>query len=720
MSDNALEFTEERGLGKVLGRVRLDSGIPLADGSRSRATLLLTSSGLWLVAARDRFHGLAIDLLTRGDVRLVSGRMRDRLCFGQESLIIPAGRRSTVERLLALARLASAAGAREPGLVVKRSRLVQEPDELGQAWLTRELAPGEVLVCWLRGANSVALASQLVGETETRPQLFMSDRRAAIVAWSQVGDVTYTALHASALAVRAQGEQTELSCAGATFLSRRSDAQAARDAVELLALEQGKARLLEAARRLWLSRDSAREEAERSLSLLQAAIAHGSQRARFARWLALADETDAKANVAVDPTEVARALTDGRLTPAALAELWASWRFSEQAGRALVAGLIDAGANAFALALQRRVHEAPNADEASARDELRLARFAVDTRLASTAGADRRFLALRAVLAEHGLRAAETAPISPSNALSRELIDETLSHPLARGQGSLVAGVQKLIAHSPAPDHGALSDYCEALDTREHPAARRALDAARLAFSLPTLHAYVSRGKKSIGLRGYEAQTPYLLLGKDHLDAASPFCMSEAELFFAMGAEALHLKLGQARLTSNEIWAGAFAHTKGGVELVLSLLPLAQGIPLGPSVTRFLEKIPEPALRRGLEALVRFERGRRKAPASGPPSALSHINENLLEAHRLMQMSADRAGLLLSGDLRASLRALLLVRPDTRALLDEMSEQDVVSVLLSSNERDIAMRADLIVRFAALFDFYCTEDYVTLRHALCG
>ena len=719
MSDNALEFTEERGLGKVLGRVRLGSGIPLADGSHSRATLLLTASGLWLVAARDRFHGLAINLLTRGDVRLVSGRVRDRLCFGQESLIIPAGRRGAVERLLALARLASA--AREPGLVMKRSRLVQEPDELGQAWLARELAPGEVLVCWLRGANSVALASQLMGETETRPQLFMSDRRAAIVAWSQVGDVTYTALHANALGVRAQGEQTELSCAGATFLSRRSDAQAARDAVELLSLEQSKARLLEAARRLWLSRESAREEAERSLSLLQAAIVHGSQRARFARWLALADEADAKVGVTIDPAEVARALTDGRLTPAALAELWASWRFSEQAGRALVAGLIDAGANAFALALQRRVHAAPSADEASARDELRLARFAVDTRLASAASADRRFLALRAVLAEHGLRAQETAPISASNALTRELIDETLSHPLARGQGSLVAGVQKLIAHSPAPDHGALSDYCEALDTREHPAARRALDAARLAFSLPTLHAYVSRGKKSIGLRGYEAQTPYLLLGKDHLDVASPFCMSEGELFFAMGAEALHLKLGQARLTSNEIWAGAFAHTKGGVELVLSLLPLAQGIPLGPSVTRFLEKIPEPALRRGLEALVRFERGRNKvAPSAGPPSALSHINENLLEAHRLMQMSADRAGLLLSGDLRASLRALLLVRPDTRAVLDEMSEQDIVSVLLSSSERDLAMRADLIVRFAALFDFYCSEDYVTLRHALCG
>ena len=52
MTDTALEFAEEQGLGKVLDRVRLDGGVPLPDGGRARATLLLTASGLWLAAAR--------------------------------------------------------------------------------------------------------------------------------------------------------------------------------------------------------------------------------------------------------------------------------------------------------------------------------------------------------------------------------------------------------------------------------------------------------------------------------------------------------------------------------------------------------------------------------------------------------------------------------------------------------------------------------------------
>jgi len=52
--------------------------------------------------------------------------------------------------------------------------------------------------------------------------------------------------------------------------------------------------------------------------------------------------------------------------------------------------------------------------------------------------------------------------------------------------------------------------------------------------------------------------------------------------------------------------------------------------------------------------------------------------------------------------------------------VDEMVQRDVVSVLLDdSAQTDPAMRADLTVRVAALFDFYVSEEYVALRRALC-
>ncbi len=724
MTDSALEFAEEHALGKVLERVRLDGDVLLPNGGRARATLLLTKSGLWLAAARDRFNGLKVDLLTRGDLRLESGRVRDRLCFERETLLIPAGRRSAVERLIALGRLASAGGER--GADLKTSRLVHAPDELGRAWLGRELATGETLVCWLHGSNTLSLASHLIGESQCEPYLFVTDRRAAVVAWSKVFDLTYSALDAGTLSQHAQGEKTELSSSKATFVSRRADAEATRDAFELIAIGEPKARLLEAARRLWLSRERGRDDAARSLDLLHAAIESGSRRARFARLLALADRSEAVS--LPDRAELSRALSAGQLTPDGLAELWQRWQFSSDAAALLVRALLDLDEASlpFALALQRRSQETPSADEETARDQLRLAPFAVATRLAS-ATPDPRDFELRDVLQVHGLARFETsmqpgatdlAPKPPEAALAPLLIETALSHPLARGQGSLVVGVQKLIALAPEPDQVALSDYCEALNPSEQPEASRALAAARLAFALPTLHAYVSRGKKSIGLRGYEGDTPYILLGKAHLDRASPYAMSEAELFFAFGAEALHLKLGLTRVTSSDVWAGAFAHTKGGVELLLGLLPFVKGIPLGAGVTKVLERIPEPALRKGLDALIRFERGQRKPARPGSSEgALSLVNENLVAAHRLMQMSADRAGLLLCGDLRSSLRGLLLVRPDYRSLLDAMEQRDLVSVL-ALGEGQETMRADLIVRVAALLEFYTGDDYLVLRRAL--
>ena len=122
MTDPALEFAEERGLGKVLDRVRLDGGLLLPDGGRVRPSLLLTKSGLWLVAARDRFSGLQVDLLTRSDLRFEPGRVRDRLCFEREALLIPAGRRNAVERLIALARLSS-----------NGSEWARDPKQIGRA-----------------------------------------------------------------------------------------------------------------------------------------------------------------------------------------------------------------------------------------------------------------------------------------------------------------------------------------------------------------------------------------------------------------------------------------------------------------------------------------------------------------------------------------------------------------------------------------------------------
>ena len=132
MSDSSLEFAQEHGLGSPLGRVRLGSGIPLADGSRARASLVLCASGLWLVAARDRFHGVHLDLLTHGDLRLVSGRLRDQLCFGQEQLI--AQRRDAISRAVTPPRQLMPIDDRAKVIWIERNQLFRQRSALAQSY----------------------------------------------------------------------------------------------------------------------------------------------------------------------------------------------------------------------------------------------------------------------------------------------------------------------------------------------------------------------------------------------------------------------------------------------------------------------------------------------------------------------------------------------------------------------------------------------------------
>ena len=177
--------------------------------------------------------------------------------------------------------------------------------------------------------------------------------------------VTSATCHSTraARACATEGDKTELACPAGSFLSRRADAQACRDAFELLSLDQGKARLLEAARRLWLASDRSKDDASRSLSLLDAAIEHGSQRARFARLLG-ARRDSATTKQRSTRTRSLHALDAGKLSPPALGDLWTSFRFSDQAGSALVRAL--AGGRAARAAVRARA-AAPHPRHAGSR-----------------------------------------------------------------------------------------------------------------------------------------------------------------------------------------------------------------------------------------------------------------------------------------------------------------------------------------------------------------
>ncbi len=313
------------------------------------------------------------------------------------------------------------------------------------------------------------------------------------------------------------------------------------------------------------------------------------------------------------------------------------------------------------------------------------------------------------------------APPPACRALSRSSVEEVLQHPLARQGGALLGRLQALLASVPSPDHGVLRDYCERLSSSRHGAAARALADAALALGVEHVEAYISRGAKGLGLRAYEGSRPFVLIGGKHLDGEDGYLMTEAELRFAVAAEVAHVRYGHTRVTSSEVWAGALSKSWQSLDFALGVLPALHGLKFVDRVEKLTSKLPTDTVRRVLESLASVAEqpsALDPALAAANESVLSRLNEELVAAHRVMQLTADRAGLLLAGDISAAVRAMLLVRGDYRELVAPI-ERAGLDALLSMRSADGKIaHQDLAVRIAALAGFYLSDDYVRLSREL--
>jgi hypothetical protein len=92
-------------------------------------------------------------------------------------------------------------------------------------------------------------------------------------------------------------------------------------------------------------------------------------------------------------------------------------------------------------------------------------------------------------------------------------------------------------------------------------------------------------------------------------------------------------------------------------------------------------------------------------------------NARLVVAHRVMQLTADRGGLVLSGDLRASLRAMFLTHTRLARELSVAESQGLAACLGRKDPDGRLVLPDLAVRVAALVAFWLSDDFAHLRDA---
>lgn len=302
-------------------------------------------------------------------------------------------------------------------------------------------------------------------------------------------------------------------------------------------------------------------------------------------------------------------------------------------------------------------------------------------------------------------------------ALEPQQIDEVLQHPEAR-EGSTWGTLQGMLASARAPDSNALRNFCERLEA----GADLQMAAADASFVLGTAvpEIFISRGDQAIGLRAFESKPPFILIGSQHLDAESPMYLRPLEMRFGIAAELAHLRYGHTRATAAEVREGALDKSLAALGFAVSLLPfaasaskLAAGSQVAGNLTSALEKVPMGALE-----IISESAGAVRGLAGKPKDAfLSMANDDIVEAHRVMQLTADRAGLLLCGDLRSAIRFMFLASSGYHLEIPLLERRGLHAVLEKRDASGALLYEDLMIRIGALLAFHLSEDHPLLRQA---
>ncbi len=303
--------------------------------------------------------------------------------------------------------------------------------------------------------------------------------------------------------------------------------------------------------------------------------------------------------------------------------------------------------------------------------------------------------------------------------LTEPQCQQQLQHPLVR-QGGVLAKVQQALAKAETPDRGALRNFCERLNQERFPELRQAVRDAALVLGMGGVEVYVSRGDKSIGARGFEGSPPFLLLGGDHLDRNGDYYLSPAELRFVIAAEMAHIRFRHGRFRPADVWAGAWDKGRGGLDILLSVVPLLKGVSLLSGFAKAVSGAQAGALGKVLDALgiaetavSKWQDMSRREP-SNLSGNLSMENETLVTTQRVLQLTADRVGLLLCDDPLAALRGVFLVHSNLRETFRRL-EDDGLQGLQHLGEVESAAFADALQRVPALLSFYLSPEYAALR-----
>ncbi len=307
--------------------------------------------------------------------------------------------------------------------------------------------------------------------------------------------------------------------------------------------------------------------------------------------------------------------------------------------------------------------------------------------------------------------------------LPKEIINNILRHPAILKKGSFYS-VQKWLSKIKTDDYTAVKNYSEKITIENYKNLFELLENIRQIFNIDKIEYYASKGEKSIGIIGYEGNPPFLVIGNKHLDENSELFLNMNELQFIVASEIAHIYFKHSKITSQDVWRGVAEKGSFLLDALLAIVPAAgiigksvQNVPKLNGLTKIIRTSNQVVLngKNVYDTALKVTNFYRKKFKTG---SKDETEQKLLAASRLMQFTADRSGLAVSGNLKSAVRAIFLTGKYYYELFEDAKNTSLQELILKENNDGSFKNQEAALRLANLFSFYISDEFHQIRKKL--
>lgn len=293
-----------------------------------------------------------------------------------------------------------------------------------------------------------------------------------------------------------------------------------------------------------------------------------------------------------------------------------------------------------------------------------------------------------------------------------------LQHPSVLKKGSFY-NIGKWISEIKTDDYSSVRKYSEKISPETYNTLFAVLKNTANVFGFKDIEFYITKGDRNDEIIGYEGSPPFVILGDKYLNKNSELYMNLSELLFTATSEIAHIFFKHTKLTSKDIWRGLIEKGIFVADAALAVIPvagfLAKTLKNVPKLN-LLTKIFQGTANSIIGGKSAYDAALRLTEYYGKKGKTKKENQkSLLAASRLMQYTADRAGLLVCGNLASAVRAVLLTEKFDNNPLDEIKNTSLKEFLLKQNSDGTFKYQKTALRIANLYSFWFSEDYELLR-----